>query len=576
MQRWTDLGGRAPLDRRTFLRAGLGAAGALALASCAKSSPGGHRGTSLACPVTQPCPRPTIRADSGLGAGFPSPFGYQFGPAGYAVVSFLYDTLLWTDNTGKYLPWLASSYHASADGRTWTFQLRDNVSWSDGQPFTAEDVVFTFDYYTAHLPTLAGATLGVPPIPYTATALGTHTVQFKLSAPLVTFAWDVAATLPIAPKHIWSTISDPRKEQDTKVLVGTGPYALASYSQAEATSLLSARDSYFLGKPFVKSQPSFPVADQLSGLLSNTVDVGSTPPAGVRPDALSPFRSDPATYGLLATPAAFTVTLRWNLKKGGALADVRFRRACAMAIDRKAMVTRLLGGDGVAGNPGFLYPSNPYYAPVSDQYPYDPAGARALLDQAGYKMGPNGIRRAPDGTPLSFPTLVVNSAPAAGELVVGYLKAIGVQIIPTEAATLTFFSVIPTGRYEMAVGFDGGPTGDPDLMRTHFSSKATPTSFNTSGSGYANAEMDALGQQQLVTLDTAARKQIIARMQQIAAADLPLLALYYSTGYTIWRNAVFSQYGNPPEGVDGGPTYNTDKQSFVFGVPVGLKARPEK
>lgn len=550
------------MDRRRFLLGGLGVAGGLVLASCGSSkgaSPSGGR--------------PTIRQDAGIGAGFPSPFGYQFGPAGYGVMINLYDTLLWTDQTGKFLPWLASSYQQSADGLTWTFQLRDNVRWSDGQPFTADDVVFTFEYYTAHQSTLAGATIGVPSIPVRAMAMGPQAVQIRLSQPLVTFGWDVAASLPIAPKHVWSSVNDPRAVQDTKMLVGTGPYQLASYSAAETRYLLNARDDYFLGRPVVKSQPLAPVTDQLTGLLANTLDVGSTPPAGVRPDALGPFRSDPA-YGMLAVPASFTSTLRWNLKKGGALADVRFRRACLMAIDRKAMVGRLLGGLGTAGNPGYLYPSNPFYAPVTEQYAYDPAGARALLDRAGYKMGPSGTRQAPDGTPLRFETLVVNTNPAAGELVASYLSAVGVRLVPKPTDTITFFGVIPAGNYEMAVGFDGGPVGDPDLLRKTFASTAAPTSFNASGSGYANPELDALAGQQQITVDPGARKQLVARMQEIIATDIPITALYYSTGYTVWRKSVFDVWETTPEGVDGGPSYNSDKHAFVFGAKTGLKGLP--
>jgi len=564
--------GRSEIDRRTFLKAGLGAAGALALASCGKSK-GRRSAVREESVVNQACGRPTIRQDSGVGGGFPSPFAYQFGAAGYYSVVLLYDTLLWTDQTGTFLPWLASRYNQSPDGMTWTFQLRDNLRWSDGQPLTADDVVFTFEYYAAHAPTLAAATIGVPPIPVTATAMAPNVVQVRLSSPLATFAWDVAASLPIVPRHVWSGVSNPRAAHDQGLLVGSGPYRLASYSQAESTYLYDARDDYFFGRPFVKSLPMSPVADELQALLADQIDVGGTTPAGVRPDALTPFRSDP-TYHVELAPSAFTTTLRWNLKKGGALADVRFRQACAMAVDVKAMVSRVLGGQGTVGNAGFLNPADPYYTPVS-QYPFDPAAAGRLLDQAGYKMGPSGVRVAPDGTPLRFELLVTSQSPAAGELVVSYLGAVGVQLIPKSAEVLTFFSVIPKGNYEMAVAFDGSTTGDPDILRTHFSSKVAPDNFNTVGSGYVNPEFDMLAQQQLVTVDRAARQALVTRMQQIIAHDIPILALYYPNTYSIWRRAVFDQYQTISPNADGGPTYNSDKHSYVFGVKTGLKIRPE-
>lgn len=565
--------GTIGIDRRSFVIGGLGLAGAAMLGACG-STKTQTSGGALGCTVNQPCTRPTIRQDSGVGSGFPSPFAYQFGAAGYYSVVLLYDTLLWTDQTGKFLPWLASSYTTSPDGLTWTFQLRNNVRWSDGQPFTADDVVFTFDYYAAHAATLAAATIGVPPIPVQAVATTPSTVVVRLSSPIATFGWDVAASLPIAPKHVWSSITDPRGAQDTKLLVGTGPYQLSSFSNTEGTALFTARDDYFLGRPFVERLPTAPVTDELQALLANQIDVGGTSPGGVRPDALAPFRSDP-TYGVQQAPASFTTTLRWNLARGGALADVRFRQACAMAVDTKSMVTRLLGGQGTPGNAGFINPADPYYTPVP-QYPFDPARARSLLDQAGYRMGSGGVRQGPDGKPLSFELVVTSQSPAAGELVISYLSAVGVKLTPKETDVLTYFSVIPKGSYEMAVGFDGGNIGDPDLLRQHFSSTVAPSNFNTSGSGYVNPTLDRLAQQQLTTLDPTARRPIVNQIQQIVAQDIPILALYYPNTYTVWRRSVFDDWGNVPANVDGGPTYNSDKHSFIFGVTTGMTVRPER
>ena len=79
--------------------------------------------------------------------GYPSPFGYVLGP-GLVNVNFLFDTLLWKDSTGQPIPWLAEAWEHSPDGREWRFTLREGVRWQDGQPLTAEDVVFTFDYLT--------------------------------------------------------------------------------------------------------------------------------------------------------------------------------------------------------------------------------------------------------------------------------------------------------------------------------------------------------------------------------------------------------------------------------------------
>ncbi|PZR78078.1 MAG: hypothetical protein DLM65_14055, partial [Candidatus Aeolococcus gillhamiae] len=126
-----------PMDRRTFLRSSVLAAGAVAVASCTSSSK-----TTSSGSAGGPVPRPTLRLPGG-DFGFPSPFAYVRGP-GYWRMTYIYDSLLWKDSTGQLMPWLASRYERSADGLTYMFELRDNVAWNDGQPLTPDDVVFTF------------------------------------------------------------------------------------------------------------------------------------------------------------------------------------------------------------------------------------------------------------------------------------------------------------------------------------------------------------------------------------------------------------------------------------------------
>ena len=505
-----------------------------------------------------------------MGGSFPSPFTSQLLPA-YANMILLYDTLLWNDSTGGFVGWLASSFSRSPDGLVYTYQLRDNVRWHDGTAFTADDVVFTFEYMTAFK---GPQPLGLPSVPVRATATGPLTVEIRLPEPDTTFQTFTAATLPIIPRHIWSSITDPAKAQDVAVLVGTGPYQLTSFSKTEGTLEFEARDDYFLAKPFAKTIQYHNVGngDQLTGLLASDIDVGTSPPAGVVPDALTPFRTDHA-FGILPTSDGFAITLRWNLARGGPLADARFRRACAMAINRNDMVTRLLGGDGSPGNPGYLAPSNPSYDPSVEPYRFDPAGAGRLLDQAGYKMGPSGTRLGLDGKPLQIALLVVNTAPAAGQLVVSYLSAIGVKLTAQSRDVPTLFGQLTSGNYDMAIAFNGGAKRDPDIIRQNFCNPGFADFRHTQG--YDNAQLDDLGARQLAALDPAARKMLISQMQHIVATDIPILTLYYATSYLVFRKAVFGQWASLPATVDGGPFYNPNKHNFVFGEPAGMKPRPE-
>ncbi len=560
------------LDRRTFLRTTLGTAGALVLGSCAED--GSNRaqpGTTLS-PTDQPAPRPTVRVAGG-DFGFPSPFLYSRGP-GYWRMSYLYDTLLWKDSTGQQLPWLASRYERSADGLSHTFEIRDSVRWHDGQPLTPDDVVFSFEYFTA-AQRLApqGQPLFVRP-QGTAQAKGGRTVEIRLDTPSATFVPSVAGAIPIIPRHIWSSVEDPTKVTDPKILVGSGPYRLESYTRGEGAYLYTANDDYFLGRPFIRRIEMRPVTDELTAILAGEIDAGGpTVGGGAQPDALAPFKND-ASFDILEGPGDFTLGLYWNLAKGGALADARFRQACCRAIDRNDIVKRLVGGEGKPGNPGFLPPTNPFHVRV-EQYPFDLAAANRQLDDAGYPRSGTGGRQTPDGQPLRFPLLVGNDpVPPVADLVVNALKAVGVELSievvdrPTRDARTT------SGDYQMAITNYGGLGGDPDYMRRLYASRA-PKTFN-SAQGYANPEFDRLAQEQLSTVDEAARKRIVGRMQEIAAADVPLLPLYYPDFFHVFKKAVFDQWYYTPGGFAGGVPTVYNKHAYITGLKTGLQIRPTK
>ncbi|MDP8960926.1 MAG: ABC transporter substrate-binding protein, partial [Actinomycetota bacterium] len=296
---------------------------------------------------------------------------------------------MWKDGSGELLPWLARSFERSEDALSYTFELREGVSWHDGQPLTAEDVAFTFDYFRSQTISPQVITQPLPDIA-DVRATGPRMVEFRLAQPLADFfGFGGVGSVPIVPKHIWSSIPDAATQTDPAVLVGSGPYRLESYSRGEGSYLYAAYDDYFLGTPFVRRLEFRPVGDPLAGLMAGELDLASR--SGVRPAVLAPFRDNP-DFEVLEQPAGnFGSGLFWNLAKGGALADVRFRRACARAIDRQDLVTRLFGGNGQSGNPGWIPPANPFHVPV-EQYPFDRTAAEALLDQAGYvRTGGQGV-----------------------------------------------------------------------------------------------------------------------------------------------------------------------------------------
>ncbi len=516
-----------------------------------------------------PAERPTVRLPFGA-FGFPSPFTSN-GGIGYIQMSLIYDTLLWKDSTGELLPWLAQTMERSPDNLTYTFELRDGLQWTDGKPCTADDVAFTFDYY-AQQEALPPPVISQPPQGIAKVeATGSTTVTITLDSPDVTFAEQVLGTIPILPRHIWATITDPTVPQDPAILVGTGAYRLDSYNGDGSPLLYTANDQYFLGTPFVQRIEFAEAADPFTALLSGAIDAGSG--NGLRADILAPFTSD-SSYGVITEKGATATALYWNLTKGGALADKRFRQACAMAIDSNDLVDRLAGGNGQPGNAGFLGPENPYLAAV-EQYDFDVPGANALLDDAGYQAGDDGTRQGPDGAPLSYELLVSIADTPLAELVSAALEQIGVgtRIKSVEPGPQLFGAKF-SGGYEMALlGFPGpspgGPNGDPDLLRRVFSSQVPPSL--TSATGYVNPTFDELAGRQRATFDESERKGVVARMQEIIAEDIPILALYAPDTSFVFRKEVLDQWyftpGRYPIEID-------NKQLFITGVNRGTEIRP--
>ena len=561
------------MDRRRFLLALAGTAGAVVLGGCGGS--GGGPGTatnftpgddpgSLA-----PAERPTVRLAQGA-LGFPSPFASNGGP-GYNQMSLLYDSLLWKDGTGALLPWLASSHRVSEDHLTHTFELRDDVTWSDGKPFTSDDVVFTFEYYEAQEslspPVLVQPPQGIAKV----SAPGPTTVEIVLEQPLVTFAEQVAGALPIIPRHIWESVDDPGAELDPKVLVGTGPYRLESYGDDGGPMLFEARDDYFLGTPFVKRIEMTPADDPFAALLSGAGDAAAG--FGLRDDVLAPFqRSD--EFGIAAENGTWAHALYFNLGRETALSDKRFRKAFAMAVDRKDLVDRLAAGKGVPGSPGFLSPSSPYFTPVP-QYDHDVAGANALLDQAGYQRGPDGVRRHPDGSPLRFELRFDGAQVALSEILVAALREIGVELAPRPVQIgPELFGNKLFGGYDLVVlpfpgPAPGGPNADPDVLRVLFSSEVPPSL--TGATNYVNRAFDELAEKQRLTFDDAERRRMVGEMQAMIAEDVPVLPLYYPERFLVFRRRVLDQWYFTPGQY---PTVDDNKQLFVTGVKAGTQIRP--
>ncbi len=241
---------------------------------------------------------------------------------------------------------------------------------------------------------------------------------------------------------------------------------LRSYNQADGSYLYEAFDGFWLGRPYVRRLELVPVGDEALALKQRQVHAGSTAgiTSGTGEGLLKVFRSDPS-FATITAAGEWNLVLNFNLSKGKPYNDKCFRQAFAYALDPQKMVDQVLLGAGRPGTPGYLPESNPWKNPKTGPYPYDPARARQLLQDAGYlDRDGDHVREGPDGRPLRMQLLysgdLSSSRPA--EMVKAWLAEIGVEIQLKAVDRATLDQMTAAGQYDIAITGYGGLGGDPD------------------------------------------------------------------------------------------------------------------
>jgi peptide/nickel transport system substrate-binding protein len=534
----------------------------LLLAGCggepaATDTPAATAEEAATAPATEAPYVEALRLPGGGYWGHPSPFGFNRGP-GFVRASLVFDTLVWRDASGETIPWLATDWSLSDDGLTWTFALRDDVRWQDGQPLTADDVAFSFEYTLAH-PGIAWFMAQVDAVE-SAEIVEDNQVAIRLVRPYAPFLQTVAEALFIFPRHIWEDVADPQAFTEPEAFIGSGAYRLVEYSQEEGTYLFEANPDFFLGLPYVRRIEFVPTSDEILAL--STGDVAAFDKfGGVTEEMLAPFRQAP--FAVAEAPGEWGMFLYFNLEAETPLRDVRVRQAIAHAVDRQAMVERVLFGFGGPGTPGFLPPANPFYNPDVTQYAYDPEAARALLQEAGY-----------DGTPLqlAYSPDWIMASPRVVEILEAGLSEVGIAVETAPMDQATIDAAAREGSYELLLTGFGGLGADPDQLRRNFASSSETRGFSRA-LGYENPDFDALAEAQVSMADPAERRAALDEMQAILAQDLPVLPLYYTARVVAYNAEVFDNWYFTPGGYGGGIPMPYNKHQFIVGVPEGLAIR---
>ena len=525
---------------RNWLRIALIGFVAAALAACAPASPAASVETAAETTVSEPVQlRIGVMGDEST----LTPYTYVTGYPGWNLLLLQYDTLYQTDVDGMAQPWLARGLSVSENGLTVTIDLRDDVSWHDGEPFSAGDVKFTVDYFKAH--TQSRFTRALAPVE-SAEVAGEHQVVLTLTAPTPLFELSVLADVPIMPEHIWANIEDPAAHAfESASNVGTGPYRLVEY-RPDQYYRFTANPEYFAGAPAVAEITAIIYADDTGGLTAlqtGEADMLARPVLPEQIALLSASRQINLAQGALFT----TDMLTYDMTKFP-FDRAEVRRAVSLAIDRQELIDTVYLGAATPGSIGWIHPASPFFneAVVTE---YDPDQARALLDEAGIiDSDGDGIREAggaplkvefltPSGNALRLRTAEVVSEMLRNEIGVDAAVAV-VEQATWEDAVWPGFDVAQGRNYDMAMWGWSAPV-QANAVRITSLIHSDPAIGSLNLTGYASETADALAEALNVAVDPDKFADLLDQVQVQIATDLPFIMLLYPDGAYAYRADVY-------------------------------------
>ena len=485
------------------------------------------------------------------------------------IYSLVYDSLTrWDAATLQIRPALATSWSHSPDGRIWTFKLREGVHWNDGQPFTAADVKFTFDYiidnemsnwlaYTTFI-----ENVGV---------VDSHTVRFECSRPKANM---LALPVPILPQHVWQGI-DPKKASTSRgaaplPTVGTGAFQVIEFKQDRYARLI-ANQQYWRG------------AAHIDELIFNVYQNSDTMYQDLKTDYLQaaielpyatykPLTSNKDFLAVAANPYRASSTLGFNCYTGAAsmgnpvLRDQRFRWALNFAIDKERIAQ--IAFNGLAEPASSILPAHYYRDPdwhweptTSQRAGYDPQEAGRLLDEAGYRdTNGDGLREF-RGRPIKLRLWAMTGGAqdqTAGKLIAGWLLDMGLQIdyqVLDEGALSdrmwNYKGDTFAPDYDMFIWGWGGDI-DPNFLLSVYTSGQVE-SWNDAA--WSNKEYDRLFDEQQSQLDPAKRQTLIWRMQALMYRQSPVIFTVYQDMVSAYNIKDWTGWVRSPAGI--GPALGT-------------------
>jgi peptide/nickel transport system substrate-binding protein len=531
------------------------------------SSSGGTGSTAASSPAT-PEVIPTVAVNTGGngtpttssgGAGTPKQggdmvvVGHQelaglspndVGPGDqWVMITQIHNGLLEQDENFVLQPTLAKTFEAAADGLSYTFKLVDGVKFHDGTAFTADDVKYTYTFYS-------DASNGSLIASYfanmdTVDASDPTTVVVKMKAPNAAFAALGSTTFIVQSKYHQQV---GEKTYRTKP-IGTGPFKLKEFISADHTTV-ERFDDHFRGAPHLNTFTQKLVAEP-----------------SVRKIALETGQADSSVWTLLAQDdleltkdtAKFTSFVSVSTAVNHFpinntlpfFAQKECRQAMMHAIDRQKVIDTVFHGAAVVATSNLAPNLAAWYTKDVTMYDYDVDKAKTMLDSAGWTVGSDGIR-AKGGQRFSFTCAVLSGDQARkpeAELVQQYMKAVGIEMKIQEQPATQIIQNLPLGKLDASL-FNwtyGGANGEPDASDT------LKSDAGSNFSSYKNPQMDQLLAQGLAEPNIDKRKPIYDQIQKIVSDDVPFIYMMYWNWFNHFSKRV---QGLPKSALNSSQLYN--------------------
>lgn len=435
---------------------------------------------------------------------------------------------------------LAESWTMSPDGRTYTFTLRRGVRWQDGEPFSAQDVKFTFELWahpewpgplSANVATIQGAQTYKDKQASEITGikiLGGQRIQVTLTQPSAVFLAGLALAIML-PRHLLKDVppADAQKHPFARKPVYTGPFMVDAWRTGEGLTF-AASPNHFRGRP------------RLDTIIGRNIPDPAAAQAELRAGGVQLGTTDPDHYDGFARDSTFkTQTLAggggWFLQfdlTNPLFSDRRVRQAISHSIDRKAIIDSVFRGKAEA-NFSIPSPLSWVFNPKISRFDFNVERAKALLDEAGWKAGPDGIRGR-DGRRLDF---ALNCTARTKDWAVSlqpFLKNVGINMKVDVVEFGTWIQRLRVGVHEASFGgwfnFIIDPRAD---LQAHFLSPRP-----VDASGYRNDRVDRLFKQARTATDRTQEKKIYDEIQEVTARDAVYVYLWRPQDLLVARNTL--------------------------------------